>query len=88
MMKIGRCNPNIGWSKKTGNFLKKYVNAIILSVSRDEIGSVRTEIVDLIGFLGSDVLIYTVFVYFGFSEFGRKVFFFAKKSKVSSTELV
>ena len=69
---MGGAIPTLAGPKRLGVFLKKYVNPIILYVSGDEIESFRTEIVDLIGFPGSNLFIHGVFVDFGFLKLGSK----------------
>ena len=53
------------WSKKTIICLSEGPNLDILWVFRDEIGSVRTRILDLMTISVSKVFVYKVFVDFG-----------------------
>ena len=78
-MKIGRWGGEFVWSKKTGNFLGEGPNLDILWVFRDEIGSVRTRIVDLMTISVSKVFFYRVFEDFGLSEISSKNRFLKKK---------
>ena len=58
---------NFVWSKKTMIFLSEGPNLDILWAFRDEIGSVRTRIVDLMTISVSKVFFYRVFEDFGLS---------------------
>ena len=64
------------WSKKTRICLSEGPNLDILWVFRDEIGSVRTRIVDLMTISVSKVFFYRVFEDFGLSEISSKIVFF------------
>ena len=66
------------WSKKTGFFLSEGPNLDILWVFRDEVGSVRTRIVDLMTISVSKVFFYRVFEDFGLSQISSINRFFEK----------
>ena len=66
------------WSKKTGIFLSEGPNLDILWVFRDEVGSVRTRIIDLMTISVSKVFFYRVFEDFGLSEIALKNLSFCK----------
>ena len=66
------------WLKKTGIFLSEGPNLDILWVFRDEIGSVRTRIVDLMTISVSKVFFYRVFEDFGLSEISSNNHVFEK----------
>ena len=66
------------WSKKAKIFLSEGPNLDMLWVFRDEIGSVRTRIVDLMTISVSKVFFYRVFEDFGLSEISSKIRFFEK----------
>ena len=70
------------WSKKTGISLSEGPNLDILWVFRDEIGSVRTRIVDLMKISVSKFIFYRVFVDFGFYGILSKTLFVNEKSFV------
>ena len=63
---------NFFWSKKTRIFLSEGPNLDILWVFRDEIGSVRTRIVDLMTISVSKKIFYRAFDDFGLSETSSK----------------
>ena len=63
---------NFFWSNKTGIFLSEGPNLDILWVFRDEVGSVRTRIIDLMTISASKVFFYTVFEDFELSEISSK----------------
>ena len=67
---------NFFWSKNTGILLSEDPNLDILWVFRDEIGSVRTRIVDLMTISVSKVFFYRVFEDFGLSNISSKNLFF------------
>ena len=75
-MKIGRWGGEICWSKKNWIFLGEGPNLDILWVFRDEIGSVRTRIVDLMTISVSKVFFYRVFEDFGLSKISSKNLYF------------
>ena len=74
-MKIRKGGRNL-LVEKTGIFLCEGPNLDILWVFRDEIGSVRTRIVDLMTVSVSKVFFYRVFEDFGLSEISSKNLFF------------
>ena len=72
MMKIRKGRGRNCLVEKTGIFLGEGPNLDILWVFRDEIGSVRTRIVDLMTISVSKVFFYRVFEDFGLSKISWK----------------
>ena len=65
--------------EKNRDFSSEGPNLDILWVFRDEVGSVRTRIVDLMMISVSKVFFYMVFEDFGLSEISSKKLFWEKK---------